>query len=92
MEEWIKALLQLAATAAPVPVIVALVEVLKGLGLESKWAPAVSVGLGLVAGGIAYAASIFPQIESALPFFLGGLVAGLLACGAYSGVKATLGR
>ena len=68
-----------------VPIIVALVEVAKRSGLNSKWAPALSVALGLVALGLWGG-------ESVLPNLLEGLVAGLAASGVYSGVKATITR
>lgn len=85
-----EALQQLAMSAAPVPIIVGVVEVIKrAVGMESRYAPVVAIGLGLVAGGIAHAAHLVPAIAEALPLYLGGLVAGLMACGIYSGVKAT---
>lgn len=88
-----EALQQLAAAAAPVPVIIGVVEVIKNaVGMESRYAPVVAIGLGLIAGGIAHAAHLVPAIGEALPLYLGGLVAGLMACGVYSGVKAVLSR
>ena len=66
---------------ALIPLIVALVELLKGAGLPKKWLPIVSIILG-VAGGIVY---ICPHD------FKGGIIVGLMlglsASGLYSGSK-----
>lgn len=86
-----EALQQLAMSAAPVPIIIGVVEVVKrAMGLKTRYAPVVAIGLGLLIGGIAHAAHLVPAIAEALPLYLGGLVAGLMACGIYSAVKATL--
>lgn len=68
---------------AIVPVIMALVELAKMLGLNQKFAPVVAVVLGLIAG-FAYLAPGDPA--KAVLF---GLVAGLTSVGLYSGVKNT---
>ena len=66
-----------------VPVIVALIEVIKRLGLKSRFAPALSVvmGVGLFAllGTSTLTGNLFE-----------GLLAGLAASGVYSGVKASV--
>lgn len=66
-----------------IPVIVALVEVAKRTGLTSRFAPILSVGLGLVLLGVWGGETVSLNL-------LEGLIAGLSASGAYSGVKATM--
>lgn len=65
------------------PIIIGLVQVIKGLGMDSKFAPAVSVLLGL---GFSFLVG-----GPVLTVVVGGLVCGLTASGLYSGSKATLG-
>jgi hypothetical protein len=69
--------------AIAVPVIIALVSAIKGVGLDSKYAPIVSILLGIsfMAGG--GEGTIFMKIFE-------GIIAGLSASGLYSGAKATL--
>lgn len=62
-----------------VPVIVALVQGIKGLGLESKYAFLVSIALGM--GGF-----YFLGDGEVGPRLFEGLVSGLSASGLYSGV------
>lgn len=64
-----------------VPVILGVVSVLKGVGLPSKWAPLVSLVLGL---GVAFLVG-----GTLLTIVLAGLTVGLSASGLYSGSKAT---
>jgi hypothetical protein len=65
-----------------VPIVVGLVHVAKKYGLPSKWAPLLSlvVGIGIAVGldGV--------TVEVALS----GVVAGLTASGLWSGTKATI--
>lgn len=64
---------------AVIPVIVGLVEVTKSLGLDSKYAPAVSLlfGIGLVSlTGVVWQASLIQ-----------GIISGLAAAGLFSSVK-----
>ncbi|ARK20342.1 hypothetical protein CSV69_04485 [Sporosarcina sp. P26b] len=68
-----------------VPVIVGLVDALKGYGLQKKWCPVVSIVLG-VASGVVY---VFP--EDWASGVLSGIVMGLSAGGLYSGGKAVVG-
>lgn len=65
-----------------VPVVIGLVSVLKTVGLNSKWAPLTSIGLGLV----------FAFLVGGTPvsIALGGIIVGLMASGLYSGTKTTL--
>lgn len=67
---------------AIVPIVVGLVQVAKGVGIPSKYAPVVSIvfGIGLVAlTGVAWQA-----------FVVQGIIAGLAASGLYSGGKTAL--
>ena len=65
-----------------VPLLVGLVEAVKRAGLPSKFAPVVSVFLGVVLGSMVY-----PDPTQAI---LVGAMNGLGACGLYSGGKALL--
>ncbi|PIC63454.1 hypothetical protein CSV79_11710 [Sporosarcina sp. P13] len=64
-----------------IPVIVGLVDALKGYGVEKRWLPVVSVLLG-VGGGVLY---LFP--ENWKLGVLSGVILGLSAGGLYSGGK-----
>ena len=67
-----------------VPVIVGITQVVKAIGMDSRFAPLVSVILG-VAG-----AFLISGISGGVA--IGGIVAGLSACGLWSGVKTTTGN
>ena len=67
-----------------IPFLVALVEVTKRLGLPSKFAPLVSVALGIGLG-----LAVYPDPTRAV---LVGAMNGLGACGLYSGGKAVVGK
>jgi len=69
---------------ALIPVIVALVGLVGKLGVGPRYLPAVAVVLGL-AGGFFYVAPEDPARAA-----LSGIVMGLSAIGAYSGVKNTV--
>ena len=76
-----------------VALIVALVELARQtLGLESKYAPVVAVVLGMVLAAGVQVSQLFPAFGTWFEVVVLGMVAGLLACGIYSGTKATLGR
>lgn len=67
---------------ATVPIVVGIVQVAKAIGLPNNWAPIVSLvaGTALVAlTGVAFPAAIVQ-----------GIIAGLIAAGMWSGVKATM--
>ncbi|HLI29353.1 MAG TPA: hypothetical protein VKZ60_19990 [Chloroflexota bacterium] len=77
------------AGVAVVPLIVGLVEVAKGAGLASRWAPLLAVGLGVaisVGYGVAAPGRLAPEAIAALG--LRGLALGLAAAGLYSGTRA----
>ena len=64
-----------------VPVIVGLTQVTKVSGLKSKWAPLLSIILGMLG------AFVLAGVSGTTG--LGGIVAGLAACGLWSGTKTT---
>lgn len=66
--------------------ILAIVEVAKQSGLNSRYAPAVSVLAGILIG------VFFAGYETVSWNILAGLIAGLSASGIYSGVKKTVGK
>lgn len=68
---------------ALIPVVLGLVELLKRLGLPSKWAPVASLALGLVAGFF-YMAPGKPAEA-----ILDGIAVGLGAVGLWSGSRST---
>lgn len=68
---------------APVPVIIAVVELIKQYGLPSKYAPLLALLLGL-------AVSFFSAQTVSIEAGLEGLVLGLSASGLYSGGKVML--
>ena len=76
-----------------VALIVGLVELLKQtLGLDSQYAPALAVGMGIVFAVGIQISQLYPGFGTWFEIVVLGVVAGLLACGIYSGTKATLGR
>jgi len=71
---------------ALIPLIIALVGIIHRLGVGPRLLPAVALALGLL-GGFIYVAPQDPK-QAALV----GIVMGLSAIGAYSGVKNTVVR
>lgn len=67
-----------------IPVIIAIIEVLKGLGLPKRFAPLISLIFGILAG-IFYLDH--PELKVRI---FQGIVYGLSAAGLYSGAKNTL--
>ena len=69
---------------AQVTLIMALAEVVKRIGLDSRWIPLVDLALGIVAGLLIYTAHLgYTPIEGLVI----GVACGLSACGLFSGVK-----
>jgi len=66
-----------------IPVVLGVVSAIKKVGLSSRWAPIVSLVLGL---GL----SFFLGGDTTFQVVLQGLVVGLSASGLYSGTKATV--
>ncbi len=76
------------AGVAGVPLVIGLVEAAKRLGLSSRWAPALAVGLG-AALSLGYRAALgLPGGEAWAQATLNGLALGLAAVGLYSGGRA----
>jgi len=73
-----------------------IVQVLKAVWLnadgepviQDRWAVVASIVVGLILSAAAYVGSVFPEIQTALQVIGAGLLAGLAACGIYSGTKA----
>jgi hypothetical protein len=75
-----------ASSLVVVPVIIAVVQAIKLTGwLNDKFAPIVSIGIGIIIGFIANHDS--GDLSNTI---LGGVVFGLMASGLYSGVKTTM--
>ena len=72
-------------TGVIIAIIIGLVAVAKKLGLESKFAPVLALILGV---GINLVVKYLGAETGEL--VIGGIIAGLTACGLYSGVKATI--
>jgi len=67
-----------------VALIMAIAEIVKKLGLASKWIPLVDLALGLASGLLIYTAHLhFSPVEGVVL----GIALGLSACGLFSGVK-----
>lgn len=65
-----------------VPVVLALVSAVKSAGMPSKFAPILSIVLGIIAGFLTVGLSVSGGVE--------GLMVGLGASGLYSGTKALI--
>jgi hypothetical protein len=75
-----------ASSLVVVPIIIAAVQAIKLTGfVQDKFAPILSIGIGVVIGFIANHDS--GDLSNTI---LGGVVFGLMASGLYSGVKTTM--
>lgn len=74
------------SSAVIIPVITAVVQAIKGVGLRDKWAPLVSIGLGVL-----IAVLLRPDTEAMDHAVFTGIIYGLSASGLYSGIVHTLG-
>ena len=70
--------------AAQVALIIALAELIKGLGLDHKYIPLVDVALGLICGIMSY--TVYQGFQPVEGIVI-GLAMGLSACGLFSGIK-----
>lgn len=69
---------------AQIAIIMAIAEVVKRLGLNTKYIPLIDLALGLIAGLVVYTAHLgYSPIEG----FVVGVALGLSACGTFSGIK-----
>ena len=83
--------MELTLYAIPIAaVIVGLVELAKGQGLPSRYAPVLAVCLGLAFATLGKLDD--PTIGRWLEVEMLGLITGLSASGLYSGAKAQIGR
>lgn len=69
---------------AQIAIIMAIAEIIKKLGMNSKYIPVIDLALGLIFGLVIYTAEMnYSPVEGILV----GLALGLSACGAFSGIK-----
>jgi len=73
-----------------VPVIIAIVQLAKNTGLDSRWAPVSALVLGEIGAFGALAAHAYTPVPDVFHVATVGLIAGLTAAGVYSGAKATV--
>lgn len=67
-----------------IALIIGIAEVVKKLGLNSKYIPLVDLGLGLIAGLFVYTAYMGHHPVEGIVI---GIALGLSACGTFSGIK-----
>lgn len=72
------------------PIIVALVEMAKALGLDVKYAPYLNGVLSLVGYGAVVLITLEPQYTSLVMYILGAFIVFLMAAGFYDRGQATL--
>lgn len=72
------------SAVAVVPIILALVQAFKMIGLPHKYAPLVSIGVGILVGFI-----FRHEAQDLTQTILAGVVYGLSASGLFSGIKTT---
>ena len=70
-------------------IIIALAELVKRSGVDSKYIPLVDLGLGILSGVVVYVVYSHMQIVEGI---LLGIALGLSACGLFSGVKNVAGK
>lgn len=73
-------------------IIVALIELAKRYGMDTKWAPLLAVVLGVALAVIVQLSALNPQVAIWAQLILGGILTGLASVGVYSGVKNTVER
>lgn len=72
---------------AQVALIIGLAEIIKRMGLNTKYIPMVDVGLGLLSGLCVYTLAMdYSTVEGIIL----GIALGLSACGLFSGIKNTM--
>lgn len=72
-------------SAIIIAIITGLIEIFKKLGLNTKFAPVISVILGL------FFAFLCGEYTVIADIVINGLIIGLSACGLYSGAKTLIG-
>lgn len=81
----------IAMQAVIAPMVLLIVQGLKTTGIASKWAPALSMGIGVLFGTVYTLATQPGGVQTVFMGVLAGLMAGLAASGIYSGAKKTIG-
>lgn len=74
------------SSAVIIPVITALVQAIKSVGVRDKWAPLISIAIGVL-----IAVFLRPDTEEVTHAVFTGILYGLSASGLYSGIVHTLG-
>ena len=74
----------LLAPAGQVALIIGLAQLIKGLGINTKWIPLIDVSLGITSGLVVYG---YEYHLGLIRGFMLGLAIGLSACGLFSGIK-----
>ena len=69
---------------AQVALIMGIAEIIKRLGLETKWIPVIDLVLGLISGISIYGFALGHGIVDGIVL---GIALGLSACGLFSGIK-----
>ena len=70
--------------AGQIALIIGLAELLKLVGVPSRWIPLFDLAMGIVSGCVVYAVALGqPWIEAIMI----GIAMGLAACGLFSGIK-----
>jgi hypothetical protein len=75
-----------------VVVITLIVQLIKTLGLDPRWAVLAAIVVGVVLSAANYLAQIVPGFGNWFQVVMAGLIAGLAAAGLYSGQKALRGQ
>lgn len=89
----IDSLLPQLAPIAVLPLVIALLEGLKLMGLPLRLVPAAAIGVGILTIALVAAAIPLPLTTvTVASILLQGMAIGLGAIGLYSGVRATAGR
>ena len=73
--------------AAVTALLVQAIKAVTGEAIKDRWAVLVSVLVGLVLSGVAYAAEAYPLATTIINVVGAGLLAGLAACGLFSVTK-----
>ena len=69
---------------AQVALIIGIAEIIKRMGLETRWIPVVDLAFGLVSGICIYGLAMRYGIVDGIVL---GIALGLSACGLFSGIK-----
>ena len=77
----------------PVSVLIlGLIQFFKSQGLDTKWAPSISLALGVVFAVLSQVASEYSAFDAWYKVIVMGVYFGLMACGEFSAVKKLRGK